>query len=115
MDPAAYQRPGETVWVRLPAGGAEAYAEGRVVSADGPQKITVDVGGTSSVVGVEDMLHVNPDTVQPDLTNLMVLNEATMLDNLRQRFTRLDQFPVVRRDTPTHPPPTFLPQLHLHT
>ena len=85
-DVAAFQRPDESVWVRLPPNGTEAYAAGRVVKADGPKAITVDVGGTSSLVSVEDMLHVNPDTVQPDLTNLMVLNEATMLDNLRQRF-----------------------------
>ncbi len=85
---SAFQRAGEPVWVRLPPDRPEAYIDAKVVSADGPNAVTVTMAGEMKVISVDDMLHVNPDTLQPDLTNLMILNDATMLDNLRQRFNQ---------------------------
>lgn len=78
-------RVGENVFVKLPDGGVEPYGEAKVVAFDGGM-ITVDMNGSQQTLKSEDVLRANPDKPQPDLCNLMILNEATMLDNLKRRY-----------------------------
>ena len=83
-----WRRPGEPVWVRLKEGGAEAFIDAKVVGAEG-DKVTVETSeGSKETHTADELLRVNPDKQLPDLTNLLVLNEATLLDNLRQRFVQ---------------------------
>ena len=86
-DSVGRTRPGEPVWIKLPPGGTEPYAEAKVVSVV-DDNFTVDTGESTLVVNASEILHASVDKVkvQPDLSNIIVLNEATMLDNLRKRY-----------------------------
>ena len=101
--------PGGAVWVASADAAGAGYVEATFVEQRG-EKVVVEVAPSGQrEVARAEMRAVCPGPSVPDLTTLVVLNEATMLHNLRERFgrdriyTRASSMLVVR--LPTHRTP----------
>ena len=78
---------GESCWARVPAlADTDVYAEVQLVSQSS-EIVTVLHAGNELALPPSEVLRAGPAGMTvSDLTNLPVLNEATMLENLRLRF-----------------------------
>ena len=83
MEPPAV---GAKVWAKVADG--EAYARASVASASGSGKVHVDLdAGGKLELQPSEVLESNPGPAIPDLTTMVVLNAATMLNNVRERYS----------------------------
>jgi len=74
------------VWALMADGS---YAEGRYDGGEEGGKIGVELGdGSRKLLPAADVLPVNPGPAVPDLTTMVVLNEATILNNVRERYLK---------------------------
>ena len=74
---------GISVWAKVNGN----YVEGHYIGTEGSQ-LAVDVSDGKQLLPDGDVLPANPGPAVPDLTTMVVLNEATMLQNVRERFTK---------------------------
>jgi len=78
---------GAPCWCQAPEGDQEAYLNATFVQQQGA-KLVVEVGGAQREIDPSHLREANPGPSVPDLTTMVVLNEATMLNNVRDRFQR---------------------------
>ena len=77
--------PGAPCWVADPE---DAFVEAKIASVDGAKVSVSMADGASREVDAAEVRETNPGPAVPDLTTMVVLNEATMLQNVRERFGR---------------------------
>ena len=80
---------GTHVWAKTAADDTACYVAGKFVKAAGAKVVVErDSDGSSVELDPADMLEVNPGPAVPDLTTMVVLNAATMLHNVRERYEK---------------------------
>jgi len=76
-------------WVWIPRAGEDGYAAVEVMNAEGDDVTVKDQTGNESTVKKDKCEQMNPPKYEkcPDMANLTYLNEASVLYNLRARYT----------------------------
>ena len=80
---------GAQVWAKTPADDLAGYELAKaIVGQAGPKLVVeVDSSGAKRELDPSEMLEANPGPAVPDLTTMVVLNAATMLHNVRERYS----------------------------
>ena len=79
---------GARVWAKTPADDLAGYELAKFVGQAGPKLVVeVDSSGAKRELDPSEMLEANPGPAVPDLTTMVVLNAATMLHNVRERYS----------------------------
>ncbi len=82
---AAGMQAGEKVWARAAAPSDACWEAAKVVSSSS-DRVVVDVDGAERTLPLDGVLPANPGPAVPDLTTMVVLNQATILANVRERY-----------------------------
>ena len=76
---------GSAVWAKMADGE---YMEAKAEAEAGVVLLGAAGDGERKMIAAADVLPANPGPAVPDLTTLVVLNEATMLHNVRERYMK---------------------------